>query len=76
MHEPTTFPDSAAFPSEQLPGLTKREYFAAQAAAGLAQIKDLADKEIANHAVAVADFLIDALNAQEGETHARLSNPN
>ena len=54
-----------AFPEPQSgqPGLTKREYFAAAALAGLVT-DGVPKKDAAAFAVIVADSLIDALNGQ------------
>ena len=53
----------AAFPSPGEKGLTKREYFAAAALAGLVT-DGVEKKDAAQFAVFVADALIDALNQE------------
>jgi hypothetical protein len=45
-------------------GLTKREYFAATAAQGLATMPELDNSLVAKHAVLIADALIEELNKQ------------
>jgi hypothetical protein len=57
-----TVPDQQAFPSDASPGLTKREYFAAAALAGLVT-DGVPKKDAAQFAVLVADQLIESLNA-------------
>lgn len=63
-----TFGDQQIFPSEKavpLPGLSKREFFAAQIMSGLmASEPEAAYGGMAVRAVVAADALIDALNAK------------
>jgi hypothetical protein len=56
--------NDSAFPAQSgsSSGLTKREYFAAAALAGLVA-NGIAKTDVADFAVLVADQLIDALNA-------------
>jgi hypothetical protein len=59
-----THPDGAAFPRapEDVPGLTVREYFAAQALQALADFNGMAKvQDVARAAVTLADALIVAL---------------
>jgi hypothetical protein len=51
-----------AMPQDFVKGITKREYFAAQAMAGLAATSDQRADEMASRAVEYADALIEALN--------------
>jgi hypothetical protein len=57
-----TDPNEPAFPVATNAGLTKREYFAAAALAGLVA-DGIRKSDVADFAVLVADQLIDALNA-------------
>lgn len=68
--------DSPAYPSphyndDNLSGLTKREYFAALAMAANSDNEDISPEEVARIAVAYADALIAALDA-----NARLDGTN
>jgi hypothetical protein len=59
-----TNPNDQALPGNGAPGLTKREYFAAAALAGLVA-DGIPKTDVAQFAVIVADSLIDALNAPQ-----------
>ncbi len=60
--------DSPAYPSESnsefCPGMTLREYFAAQAMHGLLSAGKVGDHSVAEHAVHHADELIKALHSK------------
>lgn len=66
MDRPLTNPNDQAFPEGATMGLTKREYFAAQALLALIRPSDIGGErlgaEAADYAVYYADRLIKALN--------------